>query len=165
MFLLTVCQDVITSTFTAARSLSDWIISSLFLNQAWVPLLISHSRLVSKCRSTSKLHVFCHGLAAAIPGAASIIRWIFSASPLKSGVMFLKLYRRPVFYCFNCVIPNCGPPSFNSSLSALVVRRVLLSLGKWLLQRMSSFQSAASGLPVATAQKPQLRVRRCCFKS
>src|SRR6476646_10970259 len=52
------------------------------------------------------------------------------------------------------------PPSFNSSLSTDVMTSCLIFI-KFMSSatRCGSFQSTDDGLPVATAQKPQLRVQ------
>ena len=93
-------------------------------------------------------------------GAASIMRCIFSVCPLKSGINVSSVVSG--FKDFTALIvlyQIIEPPSFSSSLSTLVITACFTFI-KWMASatRCGSSQSTESGLPVATAQKPQLRV-------
>src|SRR5690242_7936769 len=94
-------------------------------------------------------------------GAASIIRCIFSASALKSGikvssVVFGANFLTALIVCCQII----DPPSFNSSLSTEVITACFTFMREIASATLlGSCKSAGSGRPVATAQKPQLRVQ------
>ena len=94
-------------------------------------------------------------------GAASIIRCMFSVSALKSGIKVSKVVVGfKALMALIVLYQMIEPPSFISSLSTEVTTacftfiRLMASA-----TRCGSSQSTGNGLPVATAQKPQLRVQ------
>src|SRR5687768_13558468 len=122
--------------------------SMLLLYFAWIRTWrVSLSHVSILCETTS--------------GAASITRCTFSFWPLKSGISVSNVVSGLSAFTARMVLyQTMLPPSFNSSRSTEVNTacftfiRVMASA-----TRCGSSQSTASGLPVATAQKPQLLVQ------
>src|SRR5689334_2289024 len=136
---------VTTSTWLAFRSFNVCMICQYL---AWIRTCLVNLSVVSILWLTTS-------------GAASMMRCIFSLLPLKSGISVSK-----VVVGFNALTALMVlyqmmlPPSFNSSLSTEVMTacftfiRLMASA-----TRCGSSQSTSKGLPVATLQKPQLRVQ------